>query len=59
MMNGTDLNVQSSLDKPHRLNDDRGVTTVQVNPTRTYKFQITVKTVKPQIKRQISQVTNI
>lgn len=47
MMNGTDLNVQPSLDKPHRLNDDRGVTTVQVNPTRTYKFQITVKTVKP------------
>lgn len=58
-MNGTDLNVQSSLNKPHRLNDDRGVTTVQVNPMRTYKFQITVKTVKPQIKRQISQVTNI
>lgn len=50
MMNGTDLNVQSSLDKPHRLN----VTTVQV-----YKIQITVKTVKPQIKRQISQVKNI
>lgn len=59
MMNGTDLNVQSSLDKPRRLNDDRGATTVQVNPTRTYKFQITVKTVKPKIKRQISQVKNI
>lgn len=54
MMNGTDLNVQPSLDNPHRLNVDRGVTTVQV-----YKIQITVKTVKPQIKRQISQVKNI
>lgn len=47
MMNITDLNVQSSFDKPHRLNDDIGVTTVLVNPTRTYKFQITVKTVEP------------
>lgn len=49
-MNGTGINVQSSLNKPHRLNDDRGVTTIQVNPMRTYKFQITVKTVNPRLK---------